>query len=84
MKATIRTSRQTVKVTNDGGHLNAHKPVTLKNTINEIDSITDINDVEEPELVDGATLVYNANTQKFEVRILELGEADADIDGGTY
>lgn len=73
----IKVSRQKVKLNSDTG-------VTLKNQINELRSIEDILDVDEVEVVDGATLIYNATTGKYEVKLLNLGDVGSDIDGGEY
>lgn len=73
----IKVSRQKVKLNSDTG-------VTLKNQINELRSIEDILDVDEVEVVDGATMIYNATTGKYEVKLLNLGDVGSDIDGGEY
>jgi len=80
----IRTSKQTVKLNNTGGTLNSTKEVTLKNQLTEFRSIEDILDVEEIDVVDGATLVYNATTGKYEVRPLDFGDVEVNVDGGEY
>ncbi len=80
----IRTSRQSVKLNNNGGTLSPTKEVTLKNQINEIRSIEDIGDVDEVSVVNGATLVYNATTGKYEVKPLDFGDIEADFDGGLF
>lgn len=79
------TTRIKVKVENKGGILTpTNKQITLKNTLNELKSIMDIGDVDEPQLVDGATLVWNEITQKFEVKLLDIGDVEVDVDGGTF
>lgn len=74
------------KVKNTSGVLNPVS-VTLKNQIQEIRSIEDIADVAEINVTDGATLVYNATTDKYEVKILDTGDINTEnlnLDGGTF
>lgn len=74
------------KVKNTSGVLNP-VAVTLKNQIQEIRSIEDIADVSEINVTDGATLVYNAATDKYEVKILDTGDINTEnlnLDGGTF
>jgi hypothetical protein len=77
------TSRLVAKITNNNGRLSSAAPITLKNQIQEIRSIEDIGDVDEINVVTGATLVYNSLNDKYEVRPLDLEEFGA-IDGGTF
>lgn len=51
--------------------------ITLKNQVREVNSIEDIADIVETNVVNGATLVYNATLDKYEVKPPEL-------DGGTF
>ena len=84
LKARItQNSNMVARVTTSGDSLAASKPVTLKNQINEIRSIEDFGDVEEVNVVDGATLIYNATNDKYEVRPLEIEDLGA-IDGGSF
>jgi hypothetical protein len=74
------------KVKNTSGVLNP-VAVTLKNQIQDIRSIEDIADVSEINVTDGATLVYNAATDKYEVKILDTGDINTEnlnLDGGTF
>ncbi len=57
--------------------------MTLKNQIKEIRSIEDFGDVEEVNVVTGATLVYNSVSDKYEVRPLAIEDL-GNIDGGTF
>ncbi len=87
MKAVIaKTSQQKVKVNNAGGVLQSQTPITLKNQITEINSIEDIADVAEIDVSTGSTLVYNANTDKYEVKKLDVGSISGtiDLDGGEF
>jgi hypothetical protein len=77
------TSRLVAKITNNNGRLSSAAPITLKNQIQEIRSIEDIADVSEVDVSDGATLVYNSQNDKYEVRQLQLGDLGA-IDGGSF
>jgi hypothetical protein len=77
------TSRLVAKITNNNGRLSSAAPITLKNQIQEIRSIEDIADVSEVSVTDGATLVYNSETDKYEVRQLQIEDLGA-IDGGSF
>lgn len=79
----IQNTNMVARVTTSGNSLAASKPVTLKNQINEIRSIEDFGDVDEVNVVTGATLVYNATNDKYEVRPLEIEDL-GNIDGGTF
>lgn len=81
----IKSLGPSVKVTQQGGSL---KPVadaiTLqKSTIPKVNSILDVNEV---NMANGATIVYNRGTGQYEVRPLEESElaGDASFDGGTF
>jgi hypothetical protein len=63
--------------------LSSAAPITLKNQIQEIRSIEDIADVSEVNVTDGATLIYNSETDKYEVRQLQIEDLGA-IDGGSF
>jgi hypothetical protein len=77
------TSRLVAKITNNNGRLSSAAPITLKNQIQEIRSIEDIADVVETDVTDGATLIYNSETDKYEVRQLQIEDLGA-IDGGSF
>jgi hypothetical protein len=79
-----QVTQQTVKVNNFGGTLVPSAPITLKNQLGEITSIEDIADVAEIDVVDGATLVYNAATNLYEIKPLPISDLQVDIDGGTF
>lgn len=79
-----QVTQQTVKVNNFGGTLVPSAPITLKNQLGEITSIEDIGDVAEINVVDGATLVYNASTDVYEIKPLPISDLQVDIDGGTF
>lgn len=76
-------TRLVAKITNNSGRLSSAAPITLKNQIQEIRSIEDIADVAEIDVSDGATLVYNSETDKYEVRQLQIEDLGA-IDGGSF
>ena len=76
---------QNVTVNNNGGILTSTTGITLKNQIREIHSIQDIPDVSEVSVVDGATLVYNASSDLYEVRQFTINDLSlASIDGGSF
>ena len=85
MKASVpQVLRQNVKVNNLGGTLTTSSPITLKNQVVEINSIQDIADVDEIDVVDGATLIYNSVTDKYEIKLLNADNLQLDLDGGSF
>jgi hypothetical protein len=85
MKASVpHVLRQNVKVNNLGGTLTTSSPITLKNQVVEINSIQDIADVDEIDVVDGATLIYNSVTDKYEIKLLNADYLQLDLDGGSF
>jgi len=76
-------TRLVAKITNNNGRLSSAAPITLKNQIQEIRSIEDIADVAEVNVTNGATLVYNSENDKYEVRQLQIEDLGA-IDGGSF
>jgi|APGre2960657423_1045063.scaffolds.fasta_scaffold130154_2 hypothetical protein len=86
MRATIspKASILAAKIQNNNGRLSSVAPITLKNQIQEIRSIEDILDVEEVDVTNGATLIYNSQNDKYEVRQLSFADLSADLDGGSF
>lgn len=76
----------TAKMTNSPGFLQPSAPLTIKNQLREyqINSIQDLPDVAEEAVVDGATLVYNANSSVYEVKQLDVTNLSGIIDGGEF
>jgi len=79
----VQNTNMVARVNTSGDSLSAAKPVTLKNQVNEIRSIEDFGDVDEVNVVNGATLVYNAANDKYEVRPLQIEDL-GNLDGGTF
>lgn len=73
---------QTVKVTQQNQVLTTQAPVTLRNTAADYNAIDRLTDVVLTEREDGSTLVYNAATDKYEVK--PLTAAITELDGGTF
>jgi hypothetical protein len=85
MVALARNTVLNVKLTNSGGSLQSSTPITLKNQVSEIKSIEDIRDVSEVEVVAGATLVYNSQNDKYEVRKINSDDIGTiNLDGGSF
>ena len=85
MVALARNTVLNVKLTNTGGSLQSATPITLKNQATEIKSIEDIRDVSEVEVVAGATLVYNSQNDKYEVRKINSEDIGSiNLDGGDF
>ena len=80
----VNLSNTVVRINNNSGSLNATSPVVLKNQITQLRSIEDIGDVIETNVTDGATIVYNAALDKYEVKPLNISEIGTNLDGGTF
>lgn len=78
-------SRIVAKVTTNQGFINP-KTLTVKNQFREyqINSIQDLPDVDEVNVVTGSTLVYNASSSKYEVQPLNTTFITGIIDGGEF
>jgi hypothetical protein len=75
-----------VVVKKSNGVINSEVPVTLKNFqvtsgTNRLDKLIDVVATSE---VSGATLVYDANTDKYVVQPLDISNVTGDLDGGTF
>lgn len=76
------TQGQTVRVSLQNQVLTSYAPVSLRNTqadYNEIDKLTD---VDISGRVDASTLVYNAATDRYELKT--IAQALPSLDGGTF
>ena len=82
---------RTIKVSSNAtsGVIDSSTPVTIKNTptltaaatAGRIDSLSDVVSTGE---TDGATLVYEAASDKYVVKKLDLSNVSGDLDGGTF
>ena len=79
----VGSTRLVAKITNNSGRLSSAAPITLKNQVQEIRSIEDILDVSEVDVSNGATLIYNSQNDKYEVKQIQIGDLGA-IDGGSF
>lgn len=80
----VNLSNTVVRVNNNNGSLNSTAPVVLKNQITQLRSIEDIADVTEINVTDGATLVYNAALDKYEVKLIDYTQQEINLDGGSF
>lgn len=80
----VNLSNTVVRINNNNGSLNSTAPVVLKNQITQLRSIEDIADVVETNVADGATLVYNATLDKYEVKLIDYTQQDINLDGGSF
>lgn len=88
MTNVVVARKRTIQVSANGtaGILDTTVPVTLKNnpvlgTATRLDKLTDV--VANAE-INGATLVYEASTDKYVVKKLDLSDVTGDLDGGTF
>jgi hypothetical protein len=80
LKASLQTTpTYTAVVTNTGGRLQTHAPITLRNEqiLATVENITDIGDVVAVNVINNSTLVYNSTTQRYEIK--QMG-----VDGGLF
>lgn len=80
-----------VSANGTGGVIDTSVPVTIKTTPtiysgngNGIDTVDELKDVNLAARSNGSTLIYNANTNKYDVKILDFTEIDGNLDGGTF
>lgn len=75
-----------VKVKQDDGRIQSQSPVTVKGLINGIKNIHEIGDVDEVDLVDGATLIYDADSKIYYIKKLNINDLEGtiDLDYGTF
>lgn len=68
------------------GIINTNVPVTLKqdNNKNNLTRLDQLIDVIATGETDGATLVYDSNTDKYIVEKLNLDNVEGTMDGGTF
>ena len=80
-----RETKLTVKVDNKIPVLNP-TTLTVKNQFREyqINSIEDLPDVDEVNVTDGALLIYNQTTDKYEVKQFTQQFIVGAIDGGEF
>ena len=70
IRVTLARSNFDITVKKLDGKLTVTDPITVRNQIQELRSLTDIPNVNAVSLVDGAMIIYNANTLIYEVRPL--------------
>lgn len=80
-----RESKFTVKIDNKSPVLNP-TTLTIKNQFREyqINSIEDLPDVDEVNVSEGSTLIYNQTTDKYEVKEFTQEFFVGPIDGGVF
>jgi hypothetical protein len=68
------------------GIIDTTTPVTLKNNpvMGGASRLDKLADVQANTEVNGATLVYQANTDTYVVQKLDLSNVTGDLDGGTF
>ena len=78
-------SKITVKIDNKSPVLNP-TTLTVKNQFREyqINSLEDLPDVDEVNVAEGSTLIYNQTTDKYEVKAFTQQFLVGPIDGGEF
>ena len=85
----VVSSKKSIRITANttGEVIQTSTPVTLKNTTSlsnasRLDQLTDVLEPASPE--DGSTLIYNASTDTYEVKKVNLSEVEGNLNGGTF
>ena len=89
MTNVVVARKRTVQVSTNAtaGIIDSTVPVTIRNTYDVSSSVTRLDhlkDVVATGEIEGATLVYDANTDKYIVKKLDLADVTGDLDGGTF
>jgi hypothetical protein len=80
MSVLTRSTGYKVQVNQTDGRIQTTAPLSLRNVVRDqafLKRLEDIENVLELNKVDGATLVYNSENQKYEIKL-------ADLDGGFF
>lgn len=83
----VVAKKRTIRVSANGtaGILNSSGGVTLKNILSPPASRLDqLKDVDASNEVDGATLVYDDQNDKYVVQYLDLADTTGTLDGGSF
>lgn len=74
---------QTIKVNlNGGGQISTSSPISLRNAAADYNALDKLSDVDVSTRQNNSTLVYNAATDKYEVK--PVVEAITSLNGGTF
>lgn len=74
---------QSIKVNlNGGGQISTSSPISLRNAAADYNALDKLSDVDVSSRENNSTLVYNATTDKYEVKPLAL--AITSLNGGTF
>ena len=74
---------QTIKVNiNGGGTITTSTPVSLRNAAADYNAVDKLSDVDVSSRQNNSTLVYNATTDKYEVK--PVVDAITSLNGGTF
>jgi hypothetical protein len=86
LKATLNATRssQIISVNTSAQSLSTVPGVTLRNQVRDINSLEEIQDVITTAQADGSVLQYNATTDKYEVKALDIEDLGLGLDGGTF
>ena len=68
------------------GIIDTTTPVVIKNNpvVGGVTRLDRLSDVVANAEINGATLVYNANTDTYVVQKLDISDVTGDLDGGTF
>lgn len=80
MAELTKSTNYKVQVSSMDGRIQTTAPLSLRNVVRDqafLKRIEDIENVLAVNKIDGATLVYNSENQKYEIKL-------ADLDGGFF
>ena len=73
---------QVIRVNLQNQVLTASAPISLRSTAADYNAVDRLTDVDISARSDGSTLVYNASTDRYEVK--PISSAIPSLDGGTF
>lgn len=76
----LTTKKINVRVNSRSTNINVRNNATLPNGMTRLDALNDVDPTNE---ANGATLVYNSENDKYEVKPLDLADVTGDLDAGT-
>lgn len=82
LKATLRFNSPFKTTVRTNSSLGNYYTIKAQNKI--FTGVGSIPDVDEVNLTNGATLVYNASSDRYEVKPLNISQVSGDIDLGTF
>lgn len=87
MNIKVKVKKKPTKISVNATMNTNETAAVVKNTsaATNYDRLDHLKDVIEGDMpADGSTLIYDQETDKYEVKKITLGDIDADLDGGSF